>query len=100
MSGDRSPARISRSSVEGLDRGSELLPSVQLQLKLCVVAPAPLSAAIDRDYPPLLARKDALEIAVEQLSVGRGHFKAESIVAVAHDFACHLPRGTGNIARQ
>src|SRR5262245_38560551 len=54
-------------------------PSVQLKLKLFVVAPAPLSAALEGDYPPLLARKDALEITVEQLAVGRGHFKAERV---------------------
>jgi hypothetical protein len=69
-------------------------PSVQFELKLPVVAPAPPS---DGDYPPLLARKDALEIAVEQLAVGRGHFKPERIVPVAHNFACHVPRGTGYV---
>jgi hypothetical protein len=49
-------------------------PSVQLELKLPVVAPARLSAVLDRDYSPFLAHKDAVEIAVEQLAVGRGHF--------------------------
>ena len=39
--------------------------SVQLELKLCVVAPAPSSAAFNGDYLPLLARKDALEVAIE-----------------------------------
>jgi hypothetical protein len=44
------------------------------------------SAVLDGDYPPLLARKDALEIAAEQLA--------------AHNFACHHPRGPGNRAPQ
>jgi hypothetical protein len=50
-------------------------PSVQLELKLCVVAPAPSSAALYEDYPPpLFVRKNALKIAVEQLAVGRRRF--------------------------
>jgi hypothetical protein len=49
-------------------------PSVQLELKLFAVLSAPSNAAPDRDYLPVLARKNALEVAIELLAVGRRNF--------------------------
>ena len=65
--------------------------SVELELKLGVVAPARSGATLEGDYLPVLACEDGLEVAIEHLSIGRGDFQPERIVAGPHNLARDLP---------
>jgi hypothetical protein len=76
--------------------------SVKLELEfelLCAVA-ARAGAALDADNPPVFAREGALEVAIEELAIGRRDFEAEWVVAVADDLAPNFPRRASDEARQ
>ena len=74
--------------------------SVELELKLDVVAAALSGVTLERDYPPVLACEDGFEVAIEQLSLGRRDFQPECIVAGTHDLASDIPRRVRNEAGQ
>jgi hypothetical protein len=74
--------------------------SVELELKLDVVAAALSGVTRERNYPPVLACEDGFEVAIEQLSLGRRDFQPECIVAGTHDLASEIPRRVRNEAGQ
>jgi len=65
LEGEAVPRRDQRARAHALFKKPRAAPSVRLEFKLCVAGATLSSAALEGNYPPLLAGENTLQVAIE-----------------------------------